>query len=49
MCVLYMSGLSWRRVVRQRRLEPGTEYLPKAFTPVQLRAKVRAVLDAPEL
>jgi len=25
MCVLYMSGLSWRRVARQRRLEPGTE------------------------
>ena len=45
MRVLYMSGYPGEAIVQHGRLEPGTEYLPKPFTPAALAAKVRAVLD----
>jgi PAS domain S-box-containing protein len=43
--VLYISGYSGD--AGQGCLEPGTEYLPKPFTPEQLASKVREVLRKP--
>jgi two-component system, cell cycle sensor histidine kinase and response regulator CckA len=43
---LYMSGYPGEAIVRQGRLEPGTEYLQKPCLPEALAAKVRPVLDA---
>ena len=42
--VLYLSGYSSDVIARQGVLEPGVEYLPKPFAPVELAAKVRELL-----
>jgi PAS domain S-box-containing protein len=44
--VLYTSGYPREVIVRDGRLEPGVELLPKPFTFVGLAAKVREALDA---
>jgi PAS domain S-box-containing protein len=44
MKVLYISGYSGDALSRQGCLEPGTEYLPKPFSPNELSGKVREVL-----
>lgn len=43
--VFYMSGYADQELVRQGLLEPGTTFLQKPFTPSQLAARIRAVLD----
>ncbi len=45
--VLYISGYSGDAIAGQGCLDPGTEYLPKPFTPEQLSSKVREVLRRP--
>jgi signal transduction histidine kinase len=45
MRVLYMSGYASAGVVHGGALPPQVEFLEKPFTPEQLRARVRAVLD----
>jgi DNA-binding response OmpR family regulator len=44
--VLFVSGYTQDAIDRQGALAPGTSFLPKPFTPAQLLARVRAVLDA---
>lgn len=43
--VFYMSGYADQELVRQGLLEPGTTFLQKPFTPRQLAARIRAILD----
>jgi PAS domain S-box-containing protein len=43
--ILYMSGYPRDVIVRDGRLEPGVELLPKPFTSRALGAKVRDILD----
>ena len=45
--VLYISGYPGDAIAGQGCLDPGTEYLPKPFTPEQLSSKVREVLRRP--
>jgi signal transduction histidine kinase len=44
--ILYMSGYPRDVIVRDGRLEPGVELLPKPFTYQALGAKVRDILDS---
>jgi signal transduction histidine kinase/CheY-like chemotaxis protein len=43
--VLYMSGYTADIIGREGVLDEGVDYLPKPFTPAELAAKVREVLD----
>jgi len=43
--VLFTSGYTRDAIMRDGRLEPGLDLLPKPFTYVSLAAKVRALLD----
>lgn len=43
--VLYMSGYTDNVIVHHGVLEPGIEFLQKPFSPDQLAAKIRSVLD----
>ncbi|MFC3580947.1 hybrid sensor histidine kinase/response regulator [Sphingomonas hylomeconis] len=43
--ILYTSGYTRDAIVRDGRLEPGLDLLPKPFTYVSLAAKVRELLD----
>jgi PAS domain S-box-containing protein len=43
--ILYTSGYTRDAIVRDGRLEPGLDLLPKPFTYVSLAAKVRSLLD----
>lgn len=45
MTVLYMSGYTEHSIVRDGRLDPGTEFLEKPFRPDELVQRVREVLD----
>jgi signal transduction histidine kinase len=44
---LYTSGYASDAVIHRHRIRPGAAFLYKPFTPDQLAAKVREVLDAP--
>ena len=43
--VIFMSGYADEAIGKHGVLEPGVEFLPKPFAPVDLAHKVRAVLD----
>ena len=43
--VLYVSGYTHDAISQQGVLDEGIEFLPKPFTPAELLARVRAVLD----
>ncbi len=45
--VLFVSGYTQEAIDRHGILDAGTSFLPKPFTPAQLLARVRAVLDNP--
>jgi CheY-like chemotaxis protein len=45
--VLFVSGYAQSAIVREGVLEAGVDFLPKPFTPVTLRARVREILDRP--
>ena len=47
--VLFVSGYAQSAIVRDGVVEPSVEFLPKPFTPVTLRARVREILDRPGL
>jgi PAS domain S-box-containing protein len=44
--VLFMSGYAETAIVHHGRLDPGTVFIQKPFTPAVLAGKVRALLDA---
>ncbi len=43
--VFFMSGFADQDLVRQGLLQPGTHFLQKPFTPQELAARIRLVLD----
>lgn len=43
--VLYMSGYTDDAVIQRGKLEPGTAFLPKPFTPSVFVAKVREIME----
>jgi signal transduction histidine kinase len=43
--VMYLSGYTADAIVRHGVLEPGVEFLQKPFSPLELKKKVREVLD----
>jgi YesN/AraC family two-component response regulator len=44
--VLFVSGYATDTIAHRGRLDPGTNFLAKPFTPTTLAHKVREVLDA---
>jgi two-component system, cell cycle sensor histidine kinase and response regulator CckA len=48
MKVLYVSGYTDNIIAERGMLAPGMAFLQKPFSPSNLVAKVREVLDAPE-
>ena len=44
--VLFVSGYATDTIVHHGRLDPGTNFLAKPFTPIALVHKVQEVLDA---
>ncbi len=44
--VFFMSGYADQDLVRQGLLEPGTHFLQKPFTPMELAQRIREILDA---
>jgi hypothetical protein len=43
--VLFMSGYTEHATIQNSRIEPGSPFLQKPFTPAALAQAVRAVLD----
>jgi two-component system, cell cycle sensor histidine kinase and response regulator CckA len=44
--VLFVSGYATDTIAHHGRLDPGTNFLSKPFTPTGLAHKVRELLDA---
>jgi two-component system, cell cycle sensor histidine kinase and response regulator CckA len=44
--VFFMSGYADQDLVRQGLLETGTHFLQKPFTPQELAARIRGILDS---